>query len=172
MYDPDRINQYIVNYNPDFHIPDLLARKKRGEHDFEIAAAWHLSYAMYKKWIKIHSDFKEAYDTAKTQAAAYLIKEARENLVTDRHSKFNEKAWAQMMKLEGIDTEQTMIEVDLTEKTFQQCKRYVREKLKNQEISVAQAKQIIELIMLEYKASIDVDISDKFEELSKKVTGK
>lgn len=62
-----------AQYNPDFHITDLVDKMKQGLLDCEIFAEWDISKNTFYRWLRENEDLKDAYERGFEKGEAHLV---------------------------------------------------------------------------------------------------
>lgn len=165
----DFVKNFKIEYDADFHIVDMLKRKAKGELDFEIAAAWRISLRIFKNWLKENEPLQEAYEIAQAQAWSRWIKTGKENIVTKRGETFNHKFFNQILRYQKLNLDDPSLEINLNNVSFDEAVKLIYEKVAKEDISIKEAKEVLELLVLEKKAKVDIDIASKFDQIKEQI---
>lgn len=77
-----------TDYKPDFHPQEVLRMGQQGYHVYEMASEFRITKSTLYEWAKHHTEFSNAFDLAREDSKAFVMKTYRRNL---ENGNFNPK---------------------------------------------------------------------------------
>lgn len=108
-------DKYMVHgnslYKPDFHPEDCLRLGKEGKFQVEMALEWEVSVDCINDWCHDHPEFGQAYKRACAYRTAYMIDQAKNNLIDSKDRKLSHAVWAMLMRFDGSNVDERRVKI-------------------------------------------------------------